>query len=93
MVGPLPDGSECTVTETDDRGAQSVAVDPDRPILITATAAPVTVTVTNTFAVPPPIPVTGSSGVREILVIGTILAAVGIVLVAAGRRRKGAAGA
>ena len=50
VVGPLPLGAECTVTETDDQGAQDVSYSPgpaDGDVVSGQT--PVEVTVTNTF--------------------------------------------
>jgi len=49
VVGPLPDGSECTVTETDDNGAAAVEIDPPQPVIINAGGTAVQVIVTNTF--------------------------------------------
>jgi hypothetical protein len=49
-VGPLPIGGECTVTETQDNGAQSAIVDPSDPVAIQGRdQGPVEVTITNTF--------------------------------------------
>jgi uncharacterized repeat protein (TIGR01451 family) len=49
-VGDLPVGAQCTVSETQDQGAQNVAISPAQPVAITPAAqGPVEVTVTNTF--------------------------------------------
>ena len=48
VVGPLPLGAACTVTETNDRGAQDVQIAPDQPVTIVSGRTPVEVTVTNT---------------------------------------------
>lgn len=46
-VGPLPVGAECSVTETEDRGAAVVQITPPQPVTIGPDL--VEVTVTNTF--------------------------------------------
>jgi hypothetical protein len=51
-VGPLPAGAVCTVTETEDNGAQGVAVSPEEVVVEGSIEEPypsVAVTVTNTF--------------------------------------------
>ena len=47
--GPLPVGSQCSVVETDNRGARPVAVNPASITIRDSTTDPVQVTVTNTF--------------------------------------------
>ena len=47
--GPVPVGSECTVSETDDGGATAVRISPDQPVTVDDAQTPLEITVTNTF--------------------------------------------
>ena len=48
--GPLPVGSQCTVSEPSSNGATAVDIQPAQPVTIPSGTTPVSVTVTNTYA-------------------------------------------
>lgn len=48
LLGELPVGASCTVSETEDGGATTVAISPEQPAVVSADGAEVTIT--NTFS-------------------------------------------
>ncbi|MEO1057480.1 MAG: DUF5979 domain-containing protein, partial [Actinomycetota bacterium] len=48
-IEPLAIGTECTIVETDAKGADVVTINPPSPVTITAGTATVEVTITNTY--------------------------------------------